>query len=148
MDLEGEIKNEFQILKEITFTNREKLTDKQIDQLLKTEVIKKKDYIIEIIPLIEKNGITKTIKFLEENKEKDFIEIIKNSSIHTNARRNYFLDLTSPLRAFSNIIDSFYKCPKCGSYKTIARQVQTRSADESSMGVCSCVCGHTWIINN
>lgn len=148
MDLEGEIKNEFQILKDITFTNREKLTDKQIDQLLKTEVIKKKNYILEIIPLVEKNGIAKTIKFLEENKDKDFIELIKKSSIHANARRNYFLDLTSPLRAFSNIIDGIYKCPKCGSYKTITRQIQMRSADESTTGVCSCICGNTWIINN
>ena len=135
---------ESNLLSEITFNNRDKLTNKEIENLLKTEVIKNKEDIIEIIPLIEIDGFNNTVKFLEKNKEKSLIDIIKESSIYNVARKNYFLKLSAPLRDFSKIIDGIYKCPKCGSRKVITIQKQTRSADEPTTEFNTCVCGYKW----
>jgi len=140
-----DIKSEASLLAEIEFSNRDKLKPKEIEELLKTGVIKNKEEILEIIPLIEKDGFKATVKYLSENRDKEFIEILKDSSIFNLARRNYFLDLTEPLRAFANMIDGIYKCPKCGSNKVRTIQKQTRGADEPTTEFNTCICGHSWV---
>lgn len=133
------------LLGEIEFSNRDKLKEKEADILLKTGVIKEDKDVLEIIPLIEKDGFKETIKFLEANKDKPLIEILKISSIFSMARRKYFLSLTEPLRAFANMIDGIYKCPKCNSSKVRTIQKQTRGADEPTTEFNSCICGYSWV---
>jgi len=144
MSGDKDIKSIASLLEEVDFNNREKLKPKEIENLLKTAVIKRKEDIIELIPLIEKDGFKNTLRFLENNREKDFMEILKESSIYEMARKKYFLDLTMPLRDFLNIVEGIYKCPKCGSLKTRTVQKQTRGADEGTTEITSCVCGNTW----
>lgn len=145
MSGDKDIKSIASLLEEVEFNNREKLSPKEVENLLKTDVIKRKEDILELIPLIEKDGFKNTLRFLENNREKDFIEIMKESSIYEMARKNYFLDLTMPIRAFLNVVEGIYKCPKCGSRKTRTEQKQTRAADEGTTEITFCTtCFNTW----
>ena len=82
--------------------------------------------------------------YLEENKGIEFITLMKNSAIFNEARRKYFLEATNHLRSFANMIEGIYTCPKCGSKKTNTIQKQTRSSDEPTTEINSCVCGNVW----
>lgn len=141
-----EIETESDLLKKLKFKNGDSLNEKEIKKIISTGYTKEKENIIEISGLIDIIGIKDTIKYLNESKEseKDFNSMLKNSPIFNNARRKYYLDITSEMRSVSNMIEGIYKCPKCNSKKVKTIQKQTRGSDESTTEFNSCVCGYNW----
>lgn len=139
-----DIETEKDLLASLKFKDGSSLSSKEIDKIIDSGHIKNKEDIIEITSLIDNLGIKKTITYLEENKDVDFITLMKNSPIFNEARRKYFLEATNHLRSFANMIEGIYTCPKCGSKKTNTIQKQTRSSDEPTTEINSCVCGNVW----
>ena len=141
-----EIETEFDLLKNLKFKNGSSLTEKEIKKIIDSGYVKEKENIIEISGLIDSLGIKDSIKYLYQSKEeeKDFINMLKDSFIFSEARRKYFLDLTADMRSVSNMLEGIYKCPKCGSKKVKTIQKQTRGSDESTSEFNSCVCGYNW----
>ena len=141
-----EIETESDLLANLKFKNGNSLTDKEIKKIIATGYTKEKENIIEISGLIDNIGIKETITYLISSKDnnKNFITMLKESPIFSEARRKYFLDLTSDMRSVSNMVEGIYKCPKCGSKKAKTIQKQTRGSDESTTEFNSCVCGHNW----
>ena len=144
-----EIETEHDLLANLKFKNGNSLTDKEIKKIITTGYVKEKEHIIEISGLIDTIGIKDAINYLNnsKDKEKDFINMLKESPIFSEARRKYFLDLTADMRSVSNMLEGIYKCPKCGSKKVKTIQKQTRGSDESTTEFNSCVCGHSWKSN-
>tara|TARA_R110000824_G_scaffold261072_1_gene449698 strand:- start:28 stop:468 length:441 start_codon:yes stop_codon:yes gene_type:complete len=132
------------ILSELRFSDKNNLGKKDIEKLIDTGFIKNPEYIVEVAGLIENIGIKETIKFLEKNKDKEFLSLIKEAPPYNEARRKYFLDLTAPLRSIQNMVEGIYTCPKCNGKKVKTIQKQTRSSDEPTTEFNSCVCGHNW----
>lgn len=143
-----DIETEKDLLASLKFKDSSALTEKEIQKILDSGYIKTKENIIELTSLVDILGIKKTIKYLEENKGLEFLTMLKNSPIFNEARRKYFLEATAHLRSATNIIEGIYACPKCGSMKTNTIQKQTRSSDEPTTEINSCVCGYTWRSSN
>jgi DNA-directed RNA polymerase subunit M/transcription elongation factor TFIIS len=144
MDL-PDIDNEEDILASLTFKDESKLTKDEIKKIIKVFNTTSQDKLLELSGLLNKIGPKKTIKYLEDNKEKEFIDLIKNSSPFGESRRKYFLNMTASLRSLANMVEGIYKCARCGSKKVKTIQKQTRSSDEPTTEFNSCVCGHNWV---
>jgi len=140
-----DIETEKDLLASLKFKDDTILNDKEIQKIIDSGHIKEKENIIELTSLIDNLGVKDTIKYLEDNKGLDFLTLIKNSPIFNEARRKYFLEATAHLRSATNMIEGIYRCPKCGSKKTTTVQKQTRSSDEPTTEINSCVgCGSVW----
>ena len=141
-----EIETEIDLLKNLKFKDGKTLTEKEIKKIIDTGYVKEKKHIIEISGLIDILGIKETIVYLTKcrSENKDFLNMLKSSIIFSEARRKYFLDLTADMRSTSNMTESIYKCPKCGSKKVKSIVKQTRGADEATTEFNSCVCGYSW----
>lgn len=143
-----DVKNEKDYLEYLRFSDNSVLSKTDIKKILETNTLKTKEDIIEFSGIVEVAGIKSSIKFLQNNLNSDFKNIIKKSAVFKEARRKYFLDLTAPLRKFSNVEEGATKCPKCGSKKVKVISEQTRAGDEGSTETATCVCGNTWKLNN
>lgn len=139
-----DINNQEDILLSLTFKNGTKLTKEETKKIIKVFNTKNQNELLELSGLIDSIGINNTIKYLEENSKKNFINLLKDSPPFAESRRKYFLNMTSKLRSLYNILEGINKCPRCGSKKVKTVQIQTRASDEPATEFNSCVCGNEW----
>ena len=128
------------------------LSEKEINMLLKLKFdgdqmlsLKDRNFIIEIIGMINNYGFNKTYDYLKsKQKEKIRYNIVKKSEAFKQARRRFFLEATKTLRTVK--IDSYLSCPKCKLYQVNSITEQKRSGDEGATTTNTCTnCGHIWV---
>lgn len=138
------------ILKSYVYKQNKKFTSEQINKLLKIKTkndellnINNRDFLIEILGLLENMTFEEFYKYLKEN-SKQYTEnqLIFNSQVFNNAKKMNYLDLMSEILEESSGI---YICGKCGSDNTTTKLIQTRKADEAATEFNTCKnCGHKW----
>jgi DNA-directed RNA polymerase subunit M/transcription elongation factor TFIIS len=146
------------------------------DTLIKKEEINWNEYFKSVFPITLSNSqrdtLTKLFSSLSATsilESLDLIMALKNvdeaisiisTSISSNnpsliMEKNNLLDNVRvaekiELRALTEQIEvseGIYKCPRCGSKKTVSRQKQLRSSDEPMSDLVSCAqCGKKWIV--
>jgi len=138
------------ILSEVVFADGSNLDRKQVDRLLrlkredKTPMfdIDEKELILNTITIIDKLGFENTMEYLrDESNREDITELIINSPIFIDIRRNNFLEITKGL-VIKKITQSIYTCVVCGSKDIEVTIAQTRGSDEGSTTFFKCnACG-------
>ena len=69
--------------------------------------------------------------------------------IHSSMYKDVELNISACMRSTVSVDEGFIQCVKCKSNKTIYRELQTRSADESADVMVRCtVCNYMWKLDN
>jgi len=140
------------ILLSIELADGSNLNKKEVEKLIKIKKekgkplfsIKKNDLILNTISMIDKMGFEKTYNYLKEVKDINDRDIIKNSSLFVEYRRNNYMELTKDM-IIKEINQSPFKCPRCGEKNVSYNVFQARSSDEGATEDFLCnVCGHRW----
>jgi DNA-directed RNA polymerase subunit M/transcription elongation factor TFIIS len=135
------------ILKKVDF-----LSSSDINKLMKLKSadgdllsLEHRDVILETLSIIKNLGMDKSYEYFKKNQRLSRMEIIKNSDLYSNFRKEAFLEKTRTIRAMGDIKESVYVCPKCGGRKIETSLKQTRRADEPMTEFNKCmICNHKW----
>ena len=135
------------ILKKIDFIDP--LDIKKLKSLKSGEerllTLENKDTLLEIISMIKNIGMEKAYNYLKKNQRFTRKEIIRESPLYINYKKELFLSDTRSIRTLGNAIDGKYKCPKCGSRKVETIYKQIRRADEPMTELNKCkLCVFKW----
>jgi DNA-directed RNA polymerase subunit M/transcription elongation factor TFIIS len=108
-------------------------------------VLEERDIILEIIALIRNIGFEKSYNYLKKNQRLSRVEIIRQSPLYNNYKKELFLSDTRSIRSLGNTIDGKYECPKCGSKKVETVYKQIKRSDEPMTELNKCkLCVFKW----
>lgn len=123
------------------------LTPEQITKI-NTIQLQEPDYdeaVMTIIQTIDEIGFDETFKFLQSAPIEDRSRyIIFETPINQKLQEAYNLEVDL-INQTEDVEEGIYRCPRCGSNKTISHRAQTRSADEGETVKVRCTqCGKEW----
>lgn len=138
------------ILGEVILADGSNLDRKQIDRLLRLKKgdktpmfdIDEKELILNTIAMIDRLGFEKALEYIrDESNREDSEDVIINSPLFIDVRRNNFLELTKGM-VIKKITQSIYTCVDCGSKDINVIIAQTRGSDEGATTFFKCrACG-------
>ena len=146
-----QIKTIKDILESYVYRKNKKFSQEEITKIMKIKskndellTTNNRDFLIEILGLLETMTFDDFYKYLKENSKKyTENQLIFNSPAFDSARKMNYLDLMSDILEESSGI---YICGKCGSNNTTTKLIQTRKADEAATEFNTCKnCGHKWV---
>ena len=118
----------YDILLKLEFPNNvNKLTKKEISEIIKTYEFKNNTEILEFIDVLIVDGYEKTLNNLKDNK----FDFYTNSSLFNDFKKEKLLENLNNYKKKIKY-EREYNCPRCDSNNIEEREAQTRAADEGT----------------